>query len=92
MKIAIILSMLGLALSDVCPSDKERECITDVNHAFDLCDKAAREKGKDQSVDIECIKYLYAINQDCWPCICQIAKDNDFKIKGCPHSQIVKQN
>ena len=91
MKLAIILSILGLALADVCPSDKERECITDVNHPFDICHKAAKAKGKDQPVDIECIKYLYAIDQDCWPCICQIAKDNDFTIKGCPKSSLVKQ-
>lgn len=52
MKIVAIFSMLGLALSDMCPQDKEVECITDVNHAFDLCDKAARSKGKDQSADI----------------------------------------
>ncbi len=70
--------------TDLCPADKERECITDVNGAIDRCDQAAREKGKDSKADIECIQYTLAIQKDCWPCICQIAKDSDIKIKGCP--------
>jgi hypothetical protein len=81
-----ILALVGLALADKCPQDKEIECITDVNHALDLCDKAAKEKGKDQTADINCIKYLASVEQDCWPCICQIAIDNGYKIKGCTSS------
>jgi len=42
MKVIGILAILGLALADKCPQDKEIECITDVNHALDLCDKAAK--------------------------------------------------
>lgn len=83
MKVIAILAFLGLALADKCPQDREIQCITDVNHALDLCDKAAKEKGKDQTADINCIKYMAAVEQDCWPCICQIASDNGFKVKGC---------
>ena len=54
------------------------------NSAYDICEKAAKEKGQDQQADLECVKYFTAIRKDCWPCVCQIAKDNDWKIKGCP--------
>jgi len=83
MKFMGLLALLGLALADKCPQDKEISCITDVNHALDICDKAAKEKGKDQTADLVCVKYLAAVEQDCWPCICQIASDNGYKIKGC---------
>ena len=53
------------------------------NIGLQICDKAAKSQGKDQTADIECVKYLAAIEQDCWPCICQIAKENDIKIRGC---------
>ena len=42
MKVIAILALLGLALADKCPQDREIQCITDVNHALDLCDKAAK--------------------------------------------------
>lgn len=42
MKVIGILAILGLALADKCPQDREIQCITDVNHALDLCDKAAK--------------------------------------------------
>ena len=51
--------------------------------ALEVCDKAAREKGKDQQADIDCVKYAAAMRSDCWPCICQIAKESDIKVKGC---------
>ena len=55
------MALIGLVLADKCPQDKEIECITDINHALDLCDKAAKEKGKDQTADINCIRYLAAV-------------------------------
>lgn len=84
MKIIGIIGLIAIVLGDNCPQNKEVACISDVNHALDLCDKAAKEKGKDQTADINCIKYMVNVEQDCWPCICQIAKDNGFKVKGCP--------
>lgn len=90
MKVIGILALVGLVLADNCPQNKEVACISDVNHALDLCDKAAKEKGKDQTADINCIKYMVSVEQDCWPCICQIAKDNGFKVKGCTTSQNIK--
>ena len=83
MKIVGILALIGLVMADKCPQDREVSCIVDVNHALDLCDKAAKEKGKDQTADINCVKYMAAVEKDCWPCICQIASDNGFKVKGC---------
>lgn len=61
MKVIGILAILGLALADKCPQDREVACIKDVNNALDLCDKAAKEKGKDQTADINCIKYLATV-------------------------------
>jgi hypothetical protein len=29
------------------------------------------------------VKYLLSARKDCWPCICQIAKKQGWKIKGC---------
>ncbi len=51
--------------------------------AFQICDKAAKEKGSDQQADIECIKYFLTAKADCFPCICQIAKNEGYDIKGC---------
>lgn len=44
MKLALLglLSLAFVALADKCPQDKEVECITDVNHALQICDKAAK--------------------------------------------------
>lgn len=42
MKIFGLFALLGLALANKCPQDKEIECVTDVNHALDICDKAAK--------------------------------------------------
>lgn len=50
---------------------------------IDTCDKAAKGKGKDIQADIECVKYSAATKTDCWPCICDIAKDGGYNIKGC---------
>jgi hypothetical protein len=69
MKYLAILALLGLvSAADVCPKDKEVECLTDINHgkkniilAFDVCDKAAKEKGKDQTADLDCLKYFAAV-------------------------------
>ncbi len=42
MKLIGLFALLGLALADRCPQNREVACITDVNHALDLCDKAAK--------------------------------------------------
>ena len=51
--------------------------------AYEQCNKAAKEKGADQTADINCLKFLLAARKDCWPCICQIAKQQGWKIRGC---------
>lgn len=42
MKLIGLFALIGLVMADKCPQDKEIACITDVNHALDLCDKAAK--------------------------------------------------
>lgn len=51
--------------------------------ALQECEKAAKEKGADQTADINCVKYLLSSRKDCWPCICEIAKQAHIKIRGC---------
>lgn len=53
------------------------------NIAFQKCEDAAKEKGQDQQADIDCMKYFLTTRKECWPCICDIAKQYGFKIKGC---------
>ena len=54
--------------------------------AYQECEKAAKEKGMDQTADINCIKFLMSSKKDCWPCICQNAKRFGWKIRGCDPS------
>ena len=51
--------------------------------ALQECEKAAKEKGQDQTADINCVKYLLSSRKDCWPCICDVAKQMHIKVKGC---------
>jgi hypothetical protein len=50
---------------------------------FDICEEAAKEKGSDTDIDIQCIKYFHSMTVDCWPCICYVAKQDNIKVKGC---------
>jgi hypothetical protein len=54
-----------------------------IDKAYPICEAAAKEKGKDTPVDLQCMKYFMSIDQDCWPCICKVAKDQSWNIKGC---------
>ena len=54
-----------------------------INLAYEQCDKAAKQKGGDQTADINCVKYLLSAKKECWPCICEVAKKEGWKIKGC---------
>lgn len=52
-----LLAILGLATvaaasPDECPHDLEVRCIDDINKAYPVCDKAAKEKGKDFPADL----------------------------------------
>ena len=101
MKIIIAISALFAGFvnaEDLCPDSRETECITDVNQskilvysALKMCDRAAKAKGKDQQADLMCIKYASTCPEDCWPCICQIAKDSDIKVKGCDKMNLIIQ-
>jgi len=51
--------------------------------AYPICDQAAKEKGKDVPVDLDCLKYIGTIDKDCWPCICVVAAAEKWPIKGC---------
>jgi hypothetical protein len=62
---------------------KLKKVFTDNNLAFQYCDQAAKEKGQDQQADLNCMKWALSAEKDCWPCICQMAKNQGWKIKGC---------
>jgi hypothetical protein len=87
------IAILGLALVAVpgqgqeCPHDLEVRCIDDINRAYAECDEAAKEKGRDIPVDLECVQFLAKSEKECWPCICQVAKQNKWKIRGCTAAQ-----
>ncbi len=92
MKILLLLLavLVILKASDICPPDLEKSCVEEVNTgtyatniAYQSCDEAAKEKGKDTSADIDCLKYFSDMRKGCWPCICQIAKYESWTIKGC---------
>ena len=66
-----------------CPHDLEVRCIDDINKAYPICEKAAKEKGADIPVDLECMKYFVQMEHDCFPCICWVAEQEHWHIKGC---------
>jgi hypothetical protein len=70
-----------------CPTDLEVRCIADINLAYADCEQAAKEKGRDVPVDLECVKFLGKVEKDCWPCVCQVARQNHWKISGCVPAQ-----
>ena len=81
--LVLLFAFLALAYSASCPHDLEVRCIDDINKAFPVCEKAAREKGTDVPMDLECFKYFASMDHDCWPCICWVAQQQHWKIKGC---------
>jgi hypothetical protein len=58
---AALLLGLVAANADTCTHDAEVRCIDDINKAYAICDKAAKEKAKDLPADLECIKYLTTV-------------------------------
>lgn len=86
MKLIVALAALvgiATAADANCPHDLEVLCIDDINKAYPDCEKAAREKGKDIPADLECMKYMAKVEKDCWPCICWVAQQEKWTIKGC---------
>lgn len=84
--VIVLLALLALfAVSSAydCPHDLEVRCIDDINKAYPICEKAAKEKGKDVDADLNCLKYFLSMEQDCWPCICWVAQVQHWKIAGC---------
>ena len=51
--------------------------------AFQYCEQAAKEKGQDQTADLNCMKWSLTVKKDCWPCVCEVAKKQHYNIKGC---------
>ena len=78
-----LLALLAVAFAAECPHDLEVRCIDDINKAYPVCEKAAREKGADVPADLDCLKYFVSMEKDCWPCICWVAQINKWRIKGC---------
>jgi hypothetical protein len=75
--VIVLLALLALFVSVSsyeCPHDLEVRCIDDINKAYPICEKAAKEKAKDLDADINCLKYFLSLEQDCWPCICWVAQ------------------
>jgi hypothetical protein len=93
MKIIVLLIVVLAVIvrsSDACPKAIETACVNEVNKgsdrlniAYKACDEAAKEQGKDTPADLDCLKYFSGLKKDCWPCICQIAAAESWKIKGC---------
>lgn len=84
MKLFVALAALvGIAVASECPHDLEVLCIDDINKAYPYCKKASEDKGKDLPADLECMKYMASIEKDCWPCICWVAQQEKWNIKGC---------
>ena len=78
-----IAALVGVAITHDCPHDLEVLCIDDINKAYPYCKKAAEDKGKDLPADLECFKYMASVEKDCWPCICWVAEQEKWNIKGC---------
>lgn len=78
----IFVALIALIFAqDVCTQKLINECENDstkgkwcINEAYEQCDKAAKEKGADQTADINCLKFLLSARKECWPCICEVAK------------------
>ena len=77
-----LFSVAALAADD-CPVDRETQCVDEFQVALPYCKKAAQAQGKDFDADINCVKYFYQTEQECWPCICFIAHKENLKIRGC---------
>ena len=87
-RILVLLVLVAIAFSfkftDAdCPHAQEVSCIDDINKAFPICEKAAHEKGADVPIDLECMKWFATVGEDCWNCICWIAKTQKLHIFGC---------
>lgn len=78
-----LASLVAAAPADECPHNLEVLCIDDINKAYPTCQKAAQEKAKDLPADLECMKYIYRMDKDCWPCICMVSHEMKWNIKGC---------
>ena len=76
------LASLGAA-DDDCPESQQIKCTDDVRAAYEPCKKAAESGGSDMAADLNCLKYWNKMKPDCWPCICLVAHDMEFHIKGC---------
>lgn len=81
--ILALLAVFASAAPASCPHDLEVRCIDDINKAYPVCEKAAHEKGSDVPADLDCLKYFAKMEQECWPCICWVASQEKWSIKGC---------
>ena len=80
--VAALLSSAALTADD-CPVDRETQCVDDFQQALPSCKKAAEAHMKDFDADLNCMKYSYQTEQECWPCICYIAEKENIKLRGC---------
>lgn len=72
----LLLSLvtIGCSVDPKCGDKEQIECQADINKAYPVCKKAAETKGKDVPVNIDCMKYFAQTTQECWACICWVAK------------------
>lgn len=77
-----LLAVFAFAV-DKCDDKAQISCLDDIYVAYPACQKAAQEKGKDVPVDLICLQYFANLSQECWPCICWVAKLEKWTIKGC---------
>lgn len=81
--LAVAAFFVGAIAADDCPVDREVKCVDEFKEALPYCKKASESKGSDRDADLNCIKYAYQMEKECWPCICYIAHKENLKIIGC---------
>lgn len=81
--ILLILTAVALTIDPKCGELEQAKCQDDIDISYPLCKKAAEEKGKDWSVDLNCMKYFARMTEECWACICWFAKKEGWKVLGC---------
>jgi hypothetical protein len=87
MKLLGVTALMLAAFSQACTEPLEVQCVDNIVGAIKPCEEAAKEKGSDHNVDIDCIRHASGLRAVCWPCVCKVAKDNNVTVIGCPNTQ-----
>ena len=91
--LALVLSVLTVCVlgEDKCTTEHEQKCYDSFMTAIPYCKKAEESHGRDYDADLNCLKYFYSIDQECVPCICQIANRESLKVRGCETVELKEQ-